>query len=1111
MKNSTLTRKLKSLMLIPGLAVAALQAHGQLSISGINSVYSAAASGTTYTALGAPGSTLAANTYTYRFGTASGTTNNILNILSFQAGANTYCYRNQPNALVKIRRNNNAEVTGMRQLLWFEATSVPPATTINLSQPYQPNMEVAFNGAKGLNAGTDNIFCNTGDVNGNNNNIERFDYIIPTGNVIGIAAEEGFTVMDRGVLGAHDKFCVAVITAIDGSNNPTAYTNTVLRINASHFGSVNPITSIETNVMRLDGAEANLKISINTPPTQGIGGVFVSYADLGLTAGQTVYGYSIVGNDFPVSGVGSDLVNWSNTTFFPTNTVADDGGLDMIAVSGIFKQSGDVSPTTSVQSSGLLCNPTGSGPIPLTDPLTATDFNPGGSITGYVIYTLPSASDGVLNYFNGVVNVPVTEGQTLTPAEAAALSFDAVDGFNGTASFVFYAINNTGLLSNNSTYSIPVSHGPTPDFTINDNIQELTGNNFVFTSSAPTSGNDYAWTLGDGGVATTPAVTHVYTAVGIYTVTQTVTEIATGCTLVTPHEVSVLSDSVDGGSGGGLESESLGGLVSLRDFNNIKNSKTTKCNYNDMTPLMAQNLASAKTTGSNPGSTLEKLTPTSLDANTSAYETSPTDLVEITKAVQAYSVDYVRDNKAKAVVLGILTNGKVYTHTKSICDRLRGATLIKTEVKNIQGYNFIQYTLRRAEAMEYVIAFDAGKSAGRNTFALQTDWLISQYAGDDSVFAFQVWAADPSNTEILVNKLLNNLKTIMPVQQTDPNFKLPAAFVANGVRNKGFLDVTITNNTNLTSAELRFDERVTETAKEGSLIFPMTLVPGQANKFSIPIKDGYEYPGSLYLNGELVDMVYMADGNWSVDYDLHNTKITKYTPENEPDRIYADNEYPVYRSLTLKGNSSDYFSAYKFIASGNAKADLTKYHSVKFYAKGTGTATITLVKKGIVNWNNQYRTTISLDSAGRDYALSFADFTAANTKEPFTAEDVTTVVYTCTFNSVPTDFDFHVRKLAFSAEEVMSYNLLHSKSVTLSPNPNSGNFSYDFYSDVNQQLDMIIMDMTGKTITKQQVAATIGRNSVQVSLPSNISSGVYMVSMGNQQTQYAKIKVSVSK
>ena len=45
----------------------------------------------------------------------------------------------------------------------------------------------------------------------------------------------------------------------------------------------------------------------------------ISFADLGISAGTTIYGYSLMAGDTaPVSA--ASLVNWNNATYYPTNT-----------------------------------------------------------------------------------------------------------------------------------------------------------------------------------------------------------------------------------------------------------------------------------------------------------------------------------------------------------------------------------------------------------------------------------------------------------------------------------------------------------------------------------------------------------------------------------------------------------------------------------------------------------------------------------------------------------------------------------------------------------------------------------------------------------------------
>ena len=94
-------------------------------------------------------------------------------------------------------------------------------------------------------------------------------------------------------------------------------------------------------------------------------------------------------------------------------------------------------------------------------PLAGTDPNVGGLVVGYLVGSLPTAASGLL-YLG--VNL-VTVGQSLTAAQATALSFDPEPTFTGNATFTFFAVNNAGIASNlPATYTIPVV-GPVADVT----------------------------------------------------------------------------------------------------------------------------------------------------------------------------------------------------------------------------------------------------------------------------------------------------------------------------------------------------------------------------------------------------------------------------------------------------------------------------------------------------------------------------------------------------------------------------------------------------------------------------------------------------------------------
>ncbi|MBT2557153.1 cadherin-like domain-containing protein [Hymenobacter sp. ISL-91] len=112
-------------------------------------------------------------------------------------------------------------------------------------------------------------------------------------------------------------------------------------------------------------------------------------------------------------------------------------------------------PPSATNVTNLPAMPSTSGATKIAA-LAGTDPNAGGTITTYLIASLPTGASGIL--YTGIGASPVAVGQSLTAAEAANLSFDPEPGFAGNATFTFYAVNNAGLRSNlPATYTIPVA------------------------------------------------------------------------------------------------------------------------------------------------------------------------------------------------------------------------------------------------------------------------------------------------------------------------------------------------------------------------------------------------------------------------------------------------------------------------------------------------------------------------------------------------------------------------------------------------------------------------------------------------------------------------------
>ena len=90
--------------------------------------------------------------------------------------------------------------------------------------------------------------------------------------------------------------------------------------------------------------------------------------------------------------------------------------------------------------------------------LVATDAD--GTIANYTIETIPTSTQGILYYDNAGTQTAVTAGQVLTPAQMATLTFDPAPGYQGNVIFNYHATDNSALISNATTYTIPVTGLP---------------------------------------------------------------------------------------------------------------------------------------------------------------------------------------------------------------------------------------------------------------------------------------------------------------------------------------------------------------------------------------------------------------------------------------------------------------------------------------------------------------------------------------------------------------------------------------------------------------------------------------------------------------------------
>lgn len=104
---------------------------------------------------------------------------------------------------------------------------------------------------------------------------------------------------------------------------------------------------------------------------------------------------------------------------------------------------------------------------------------------------------------------------------ATASTINAVHNYAvpGIFSVKLVATSNTGC-TDSLSQTVTVTPSPEVSFTVNNIVQCISGNNFVFTSTTTISSGSltYLWDFGDGAIATTQNATHSYAVTGNYIV-----------------------------------------------------------------------------------------------------------------------------------------------------------------------------------------------------------------------------------------------------------------------------------------------------------------------------------------------------------------------------------------------------------------------------------------------------------------------------------------------------------------------------------------------------------------------------------------------------------------
>jgi hypothetical protein len=538
------------------------------------------------------------------------------------------------------------------------------------------------------------------------------------------------------------------------------------------------------------------------------------------------------------------------------------------------------------------------------------------------------------------------------------------------------------------------------------------------------------------------------------------------------------------GNNGGLESNgNLSQLISKRYYER-QNTQTLETKTQQM---------NADDNIKNKNGNLQAYIPTLSSLGYTSFVSTPADLLGVTNAIDILSVDYYDStDKREAVILMTETENKVYNHTKSICDRLKNASITKIEEMQIAGINFVTYSMLQNEGeLEYVTCFSLSNQ--NEIYTIHNQWLIGQYPQKNQFINFQVWAKMPHVNQYIVEQILAKIGETKTYNVDTTAKNTPEVYFKRGTINEQNIDFEIVNYSQNTAATIVFNYTVSEQDQRHSLSYPISLLPNAISTISIPFDGLFDADISIEINNVSVDEMYLADGAWGADFPPTSTSIDNFTISADVIKK-AEGTYPVQRSAELQATVSDYLTLYKMLRPSNLPVNLTEYEYLNFTYTSSNNMWLRLNKKSISSWAKQSKCQVLASDTTMSISIPLTFF-KNELGASIVTDDLLSLSYTISTNK-STLSNISVKNVSFSKEpQHRVYEL--SSNLVVYPNPATSkqSLSISFNAELSENGLIELISMEGKKVYSISIVASKGINNTNVQLPQNIATGVYILQL----------------
>ncbi len=474
------------------------------------------------------------------------------------------------------------------------------------------------------------------------------------------------------------------------------------------------------------------------------------------------------------------------------------------------------------------------------------------------------------------------------------------------------------------------------------------------------------------------------------------------------------------------------------------------------------------------------------------FISTPTDLIQLTNATDVFATDVYKDSKRVASTLLLKTEGEVYEHTKTICDRLDGAQItdistILYEDKQLIMAEIMQRNGIKEYALSFSIHFEEGNSH------IENYWKQEKYTQKEGAFVnMQIWANSINHLNLMLNKSIEKINQIAPIRTINTGIP-PRVYISHAELKNGDLKMFVKNKNNSKQIRIEGNKTLTELGEKEHVMETFEMNGSIKQHFVIPLESAFNVGLRMTSEKGDVDDLFIADGIWGVDYNEDVDHLTVYQiNNNDSQSIDEETSYKLNRNISLKAKVSENLSIYRSINIKFSPEDLDEYNFLSFEASGNVILEVSLINHKIENWDDQARTQIILNEESHEYKLSKDEFIS---KMPIDWKEIESIHFKYKHQSNnPKDIEINLNNLSFNNDKNESSSQAENlNNISIQPNPFNDTARCLISSETDETYTLSIINAEGKQVDQMEGIFLKGMNEISLKKLSYMEKGFYFI------------------